>query len=440
MPTPPRYLVIQLARLGDLLQTKRLLLSLCSQSELHLCVDNSLLLFARKLYPFAHVHGISAHAQNITPGQMLRDNRVAFGQLSELNFTQIFNLNYSGMNFALAGLFEPELVRGYRNNKGQWERSLWAKLAMRWTAARRSAPLNLGDFWGLMADRPVEGYLVNPPAGRRRPTNAGKNKIGIVLSGRESRRSLPPAQLGAVLKAVFEGQQGPNFVLLGSKAEQPLARQLIRHFTKPMLDRTEDLSGRTSLTDLFEVVDSCNQLISPDTGLMHLAAHLGVPVQAFFLSSAWCWETGPYGQGHLIWQATTSCSPCLESAPCTHLSEQTEQNTPAKPGSSFKAAQPECLAPFTNPAFLAHLSGRYHKDWPENLCGLVSGFDSVGVSYTPVDGDLPLREERMILRTLIGEHLGLFSPASDGWLAANPKTQALAQSLFQESDWVLEQF
>ena len=33
-------------------------------------------------------------------------------------------------------------------------------------------------------------------------------------------------------------------------------------------------------------------LLTPDTGIMHLAAHLGVPVFAFFLSSAWCHETG----------------------------------------------------------------------------------------------------------------------------------------------------
>ena len=454
MANNSKYLVVQLARLGDLIQSKRLLLSLQHQKELgkelgdesasnpqvHLCVDQSLVAFAQKLFPFAQVHGILAHNSdnNLNILNVLQVNRKVFAELSAQKFDQVFNLNYSGLNFAIASLFDPETVKGYRTVNGRQERSLWAGLAWRWTQQRQSSPLNLADFWGLMADDPYPANLVNPIAGRKRSnaTQGAQNEasgfatandglygsrdncIAVVLAGRESRRSLPPQNLALVLKAIFEGQGAPKFILLGTQAEQGLARNLLKYFSPAMLQKTENLTGKTSLIDLFELVGSCNQVISPDTGLMHLATHLGVPVQAFFLSSAWCWETGPYGSGHLVWQANTTCAPCLEAAPCSRPSQ-------------------ECLAPFNSPSLLAHLSGRHHAHWAEGLCGLVSSFDALGVCYVAVDGALPMQEERSILRALIGEKLALFQAH---WINDNPKTQELVHSLFSEADWMLKHF
>ncbi|MBO4301301.1 MAG: heptosyltransferase, partial [Desulfovibrio sp.] len=57
----PSFLVLQAARFGDLVQTKRLLLSLAARGEVHLAVDGGLIPLARRLYPFARLHGLSVH-------------------------------------------------------------------------------------------------------------------------------------------------------------------------------------------------------------------------------------------------------------------------------------------------------------------------------------------------------------------------------------------
>lgn len=57
----PRQLVIQLARFGDLLQTARLIDSLCAQGETHLLTDRSLTALAALIYPGVHVHAVPAH-------------------------------------------------------------------------------------------------------------------------------------------------------------------------------------------------------------------------------------------------------------------------------------------------------------------------------------------------------------------------------------------
>jgi hypothetical protein len=172
-------------------------------------------------------------------------------------------------------------------------------------------------------------------------------------------------------------------------------------------------AGETALHDLPDLLRELDLLLTPDTGVMHLAAHLGVPVQAFFLSSAWCWETGPYGFGHTIWQALTSCSPCLESAPC--------------------GRKHACLTPFGHPAFLARLAGRFAPEWPDGLLGCIGQLDDLGVSYKAVEGNDPYAASRHELRKGLAFYHGLANPA----FPRHGMRRELAEFLFTEKNWML---
>lgn len=398
-----KYLVIQLARFGDLIQTKRLILTLQRDGEVHLCVDRSLQVLAGLVYPGVVVHTVSAHGA-VSPAASLAEHGATFAALAAERFDGVYNLNHSPLNLAMAALFAPETVHGHRLERGQAVRSRWVRMAFRWTAWRRVAPLNLVDFWAALAPDPIAPGLVNPVATR------GGQGIGVVLAGRESRRSLPPDVLATCLRAVFESYSGPRVVLLGSKAERPLARQLLQHLTPAMLDRVDDRVGRTDWHGLADSLAGLDTLLTPDTGTMHLAAHLGVPVQAFFLSSAWCHETGPYGLGHRVWQATLDCLPCAEVQPCP--------------------IGVQCLAPFRSPELLRFLSGRPDHRFPAGMLGMVASMDSVGSTWLPVFGDDAFTPRRRELRALVGEYLGLF--AGEGL-----HDHALAELLFHETDWML---
>ena len=111
-PVGPAFLVIQLARFGDLIQTGRLVSSLQSRGDVHLLVDRSLADLARLVYPGVTVHGLAAHGTHgpdILP-RVHDDLEVVAGTL----FHRVYNLNFSGMNFALAAMFPARAVRGYR--------------------------------------------------------------------------------------------------------------------------------------------------------------------------------------------------------------------------------------------------------------------------------------------------------------------------------------
>ena len=406
---PRRYLVVQLARFGDLLQTKRLILSLLAgpevRNEVHLVVDRSLKDLAGQIYPEVTVHAITAHGRaDQDPAGLILANMSVFAELRALDLDRVYNLNFSGLNFSLSALFDPDIVVGYRMRAGQCLKGLWPELVMRWSRFRHFTGLNLMDFWGAFAPDPVAPGQVNPVA---RPKGGG---IGVVLGGRHQRRSLPAEVLCPIVGAVFQGTRAERVTLLGTRAEQPLAKEIKAAFPRKILDATSDLVGRTSFSELVRVVDGLDLLLTPDTGTMHLAAHLGTPVQAFFLSSAWCYETGPYGLGHRVWQALTECTPCLETNPC--------ENDLA------------CLEPFSHRDLLRYLSGNPEFEYPPGLLGLVSVLDPLGVTYRSVMGQDPWAEKRLKFRALVAEFQGAGM--------SGPLDPDFAGQFFQERDWMLE--
>ncbi|MBU1004118.1 MAG: glycosyltransferase family 9 protein [Proteobacteria bacterium] len=409
MPDTPaqRHLVIQLARFGDLMQTKRLMATLMADPglEVHLAVDRSMAELAALVYPGVVVHALTAHASGVgTAAQAAAANLPVFATLRDLDFERVYNLNFSGLNVAVSGLFDPAIVVGYRLEHGHERRGLWQDMAMRWTRYRRFAGLNLVDFWGLFAAQPVTPGAVNPIAQR------GGKGVGVVLAGRETRRSLSPGVLSTLAAAVTQGIRAERVVLLGSKAEQGLAKEILSVLPSAIRAKTVDRVGLTDWSGLIDELTGLDAVLTPDTGTMHLAAHLGVPVHAFFLSSAWCWETGPYGMGHRVWQTAEGCAPCLESAPCPYAVK--------------------CAAPFAARDLVRHLSGNAAFEIPEGLLGLVSGFDPLGVVYRPVLGEDPLAPRRLKFRQLIGSWLGL--P-----MGGDPDHE-LACELFEEQDWMLD--
>ncbi len=414
-------LVIQLARLGDILQTKRLLLGLNAvhgQGQIHFLVDKSLAALAKIIYPFAQVHGLSAFGgHKDLPGLMAENSRAIAG-LAEIGFGAVYNLNYSGLNLALSTLFDPEIVRGHWEERGMARRSLWVDLAFRWTAQRRMSPVNLIDFWGLMAPQPLPPEQVNPVA---KPGGAG---IGVVLAGRMARRSIAPDILANLAAAQFARLGGAKIKLLGGESEQPLARRFKRQLPAAMLEYVHDLAGQTVLTDLPGIISGLDVLLTPDTGLMHLGAHCGTPLEALFLSSAWCYETGPYGLGHTIRQAATPCAPCLESAPCPHALR--------------------CLAPFKSEALGTLMAGK-RQAAPQDMATLTGRFDGLGMDYLPAPEKEPAgykdillpgeQAARQGLRFMLAEWLGL---DASGFAAPPLAAQhALQEQFFHESDWLL---
>lgn len=400
-----RVLVIQAARFGDLVQTGRLIAAAGQGGrEVHLAVDESLASLARILYPETVVHGIGFHGKcDSAEGAASR-----VGELRQLDFAAVYNCNFSPITAALCRAFKSGRVIGYRpahNSAGGLLRSAWCRMAFRLGSRRYATPLNLVDFWGYFHDMPPP--LTNPPA------RGGSRGIGIAVAGRAARRSLPVEALAQAARIAFKIKEPTAIRIFGTTAEAPAARKLMRLFSPTMLEKTTDLCGKTDWKSLCDEITGLDLMLAPDTGLMHLAARLGVPVLAFFLSSAWCHETGPYGAGHAILQAAPACAPCIESAPCPHA------GTCGKP---FESAQ------FGRAVASALTGCAPQADWPENLQLWRTDCDRFGALLHLEAGADKWVQAREQNRAFLENYLGLCSM---------PDTGGMTRELLPASEWML---
>ncbi len=108
-------------------------------------------------------------------------------------------------------------------------------------------------------------------------------------------------------RTLGETQSGRvSAVVLGAKGEEPLGREIAGRLTMP----SAVLSGSTTIRELMVAVKRCRVLLTNDTGPMHIASALGVPVAAVFGPTDWR-TTSPYGTAHALVRQPVECAPCL---------------------------------------------------------------------------------------------------------------------------------
>ena len=100
-------------------------------------------------------------------------------------------------------------------------------------------------------------------------------------------------------------ERGAAVAIVGSASERPLGEQIAAKMTAPV----RVLCGETNLRLLVGVLSRLSLLVTNDSGPMHLAAALGVPVVAVFGSTDPT-ETFPVGEHRLV-REPVPCSPCL---------------------------------------------------------------------------------------------------------------------------------
>jgi lipopolysaccharide heptosyltransferase II len=106
--------------------------------------------------------------------------------------------------------------------------------------------------------------------------------------------------------ATINAQSSAQWILFGTKNEAAIGNQI----ASGIGDRCVNRIGQTKLDELIGELRGCRLLLTNDTGTMHLAALLGVPVVAIFGSTE-PRLTGPFGNGHVILRHHVECSPCF---------------------------------------------------------------------------------------------------------------------------------
>ncbi len=109
-----------------------------------------------------------------------------------------------------------------------------------------------------------------------------------------------------VEKVQKETDRPAAVVIVGAAGEESLGLSIASR----MRARAEVFSGRTGVRELMAVIKRCELFITNDTGPMHIAAALKVPVVAIFGPTDWN-TTKPFGVEHRLIRHPVECAPCL---------------------------------------------------------------------------------------------------------------------------------
>ncbi len=370
-----RVLVSQLARMGDLTQSLYLLedLAQAEGQRVSVLIDKRLETFVRARVPSldsVYTLDLERTLRGFREGRPW--TRLWQGLADELRsiaaqeFDRVINLNYGKLPAAVTeAICGRAPVHGFRAGEEGSIGDPWVDLVSRLVQAdRRWNRFHLVDLFRFHSTERVPAERL--PAGDPAPLS-DRSVLGVQIATRCGKRTWGPESFVRVIRGLQE-EVGCQVLLFGETRERPLADHIVRSVGSNGL---HDLVGKTSLDDLVELLGECDRLLSGDTGTLHLAARLGVPCLAVFFGPAYVFETGPYGLGHIILQATPSCGPCKEDAVCRE----------------------EICRRFVHPDTVVRLLKGETVEHGTNARVLASDFDEDWIWYRPLDRRQADRED-----------------------------------------------
>jgi heptosyltransferase-2 len=124
----------------------------------------------------------------------------------------------------------------------------------------------------------------------------------------------PPERVAALVAQL--AREGVLCIVVGASGDRGAGREI--ESALPAGTRVIDLIGATDLRVLIGVLARCDAFVSNDSGAMHLAAAVGVPVTAIFGPTNER-ATAPLGEAHDVLVHPVFCRPCmLRDCPIDH--------------------------------------------------------------------------------------------------------------------------
>lgn len=121
----------------------------------------------------------------------------------------------------------------------------------------------------------------------------------------------PAEHFAQVAAAFLEQNQTQHAVLFGGPKDQAFCGEILALLPLPLRSRAVSLAGSTSLAQAVALMSTASQLVTNDSGLMHVAAALNIQVHAVFGSSS-PHHTPPLNKAAKVYYLNLACSPCFQ--------------------------------------------------------------------------------------------------------------------------------
>ncbi|SPP65155.1 glycosyltransferase family 9 protein [Nitrospira lenta] len=316
-----RTLVIQLARLGDLVQTMPMIMALRKLSPRDtidlLCPEplrdlGTLIPGLDRVVGWdgARWHRWAAQAtQGLRPNQR-EEIEQELRALCPHTYDRAFVLNQHTRAIVAGTLLAKECVGPLAHGPLSEQLTPWAAYVREIARTRRSNRIHLSDaFCGMCGLLPpgTPPRCLTPllsPSRNLEPIGQGGGPwIGVIVGAGDPARQIPIEVWRTWIVRFLAVLPRGRVVLIGHGAECDRARDIQHAMPPSILGRIWDLTGQTTIHALAQVLARCQYVVGSDTGPLHLAAAVGTPTLGWYFARARVHETGPYGSGHRIWQA-----------------------------------------------------------------------------------------------------------------------------------------
>jgi ADP-heptose:LPS heptosyltransferase len=312
-----KILIIQLAKLGDLIQSIPLINDLNEDYPaaeiclLHSEVFSECANFIRNITPLpVNLDKIIKFEDNAYKLNNSPESASLINFLNESHFDKVINLNSTSVASGLLQKLNTPDKSGFGANNQQNQELL--DLLISFMKNRNLSVLNLSDaFRKLHKNNYNQDYWQ-----KDHPLKDSKDII-IQLGSRNSKRN-PSLSFFASLSDKLL-QNGYNIVFSGVKSESPLADECIKKMNYK--SSVKNLTGKTSLSELHYLISQAKLLITGDTGTMHLAGLTNTEILALLGGSAYPFETMVYSsnaKAYLKTDDTCPLYPCPEFYNCSH--------------------------------------------------------------------------------------------------------------------------
>jgi len=330
-----KFLIVQLTRMGDTLQTTPLLAGLKRKyRDSHICLY-IIRGMARVLEGNENVDEmIYFDPQDMLDELILDDSAGLLRCYSELKsdietlrerrFDTIINLSHSKFSALLLRLIPCDDVRGLTLSD-DWLRVIrgrWPNYFINSVFNRTYNQFNMVDvyrkFGGDLPPHTRLDLALGDDSRRYayellRQEGVRENDFVVCLQPSASDEAKRwPAERFAELADILIRDHDAKVVLLGTEEERPIGRQVM----EAMQETPIDTFGKSNIPQLAAILDHADFLVTNDTGVMHVAATTKTRIIDLCFSNVYFRETGPYGEGHFVVQSRIQCTPCRMTLEC----------------------------------------------------------------------------------------------------------------------------
>ena len=309
-------LIIQLTRLGDIIQSLPLVKDLrvkYSDAKINILISD---VFKECHFLIKEAEVIPINLDEFVLNNGVIENEYFNSMINDLNtkkFDKVINLN----NSPISKCITKKIICNIKIGFGQSGFStVWTAYITSFLKTRLLNSINLVDLFKIIEANDKLVSEENKSKITNKTIESNKKIIGLQCGARNIKRQFTTKQYTDITEHYL--QQKYKIYLFGVANESKTASE-IKQVVKS--EDIIDLTGKTDLKQLSEKICECERIYSPDTGTMHLAAYLGIPVTALFCGPAYPFETLAYSENINVFMPDStyfSCYPCNDDNHCVN--------------------------------------------------------------------------------------------------------------------------